>query len=208
MLTLFLKVLPAPFTGVASPFGWGNAVVGAGVGGFRFIDGARRLLRGVVGLVAIPEGRGIPGTGLEDGDEGATSVPPVLFRDFETGKAGKAIFGGPFDGREGRGRVVAILVVSIYICASVEFVASCGAAWLYVNAEPKQTEVVTQKSNESMNGFVNEENVGQSWKPGYIGSSRRGKTTAAKKETKSEPAADLFNNDRLAPRRDYGRMSY
>ena len=115
MLTLFLKVLPAAFTGAGSPFGWGSAVVGTGVGGFRFIDGARRLLRGVVGLVAMPDGRGIPGTGLGDGDEGAASMPPVLLRVFETGKAGKAMFGGPFDGREGRGKVVAILAVYSYI---------------------------------------------------------------------------------------------
>lgn len=116
MLTLFLKVLPAPFTGVASPFSWGSVVVGAGVGEFKFIDGARRPLRGVVGLVIAPNGRGIPGAGLEEGDGGAVRAPPADFRDFETGNAGRAMFGGPFDGRDGRGRVVAIPVVGIYIC--------------------------------------------------------------------------------------------
>lgn len=120
MLTLFLNVLPAPLTGVARPLSCGSADDGADVVEFRFIEGARRLLvRGVVGLVAMPEGRGMPGAELGVGDEGAACMPPVLFRDFETGnagKAGRAMLGGPFDGREGRGRVVAILAVDISMC--------------------------------------------------------------------------------------------
>ena len=36
---------------------------------------------------------------------------PVLLRVLLTGKAGKAMFGGPLDGRDGRGRAVAMVCV-------------------------------------------------------------------------------------------------
>jgi hypothetical protein len=68
-------------------------VVGAGVvGGRKVVDGARRPLLGV--FLADLEG---------------VVMPPVLFLVFATGRAGSATVGGPFDGRDGRGSVVAIV---------------------------------------------------------------------------------------------------
>jgi hypothetical protein len=43
---------------------------------------------------------------LDEFDEG---ILPVLFRVLLTGKAGRAIFGGPFEGRDGRGNVVVMI---------------------------------------------------------------------------------------------------
>lgn len=104
MLTLFLSVF-APF-GVGRPFGCGRAVVGAGVGGPRCIDGALRLLLGVVGMDGTPvtDRTDEPPPGVVGG-----GMLPVLFLDFATGSAGNAMFGGPFEGRDGLGSVVAIL---------------------------------------------------------------------------------------------------
>lgn len=117
MLTLFLNVFPAPLMGVGRPFGCCSVFVGTGVGGFRLIDGALRLLRGVLGAVKEPEGRGMLGRGLGNGECGEVSALPVLLRDLGTGKAGRAMLGGPFDvdGRDGRGNVVAIAAADIYI---------------------------------------------------------------------------------------------
>jgi hypothetical protein len=59
------------------------------------LDGARSPLLGVDGadLAGVGEGEG---------------MFPVLFRVLCTGKAGKAMFGGPFEVRAGRGKAVAI----------------------------------------------------------------------------------------------------
>ena len=67
--------------------------MGAGlVGGANDAEGARRPLLGV------------PGADLLAG----VGMPPVLFRVLGIGKAGKAMDGGPLEGRDGRGSVVAI----------------------------------------------------------------------------------------------------
>lgn len=65
-----------------------------GKGGARTPDGARSPLLGVVGA---------------DLDGVVVERLPVLFRVLVTGKAGSAMLGGPFEGREGRGRAVAIV---------------------------------------------------------------------------------------------------
>lgn len=36
-------------------------------------------------------------------------ILPVLFRDFDIGSAGRAIFGGPFEGRAGLGSAVVMV---------------------------------------------------------------------------------------------------
>lgn len=69
-------------------------MIGAGVGGARTLDGALRPLLGV-------DGADFAGAGDE--------IFPVLFRVLVTGKAGNAMFGGPFEGRDGLGKAVAIL---------------------------------------------------------------------------------------------------
>lgn len=56
-------------------------------------DGARNPLLGVFGVDLV---------GLTEG------MLPVLFRVLFIGRAGNAMFGGPRDGRDGRGRVVAM----------------------------------------------------------------------------------------------------
>lgn len=91
MLTDFLNVLPA--AAVATKlFGWGSAVVGAGLGGGRFAaEGARRPLLGVPGA---------------DRMELTVGMLPVLFRVLLMGRAGRAMSGGPLEGRDGRGKVV------------------------------------------------------------------------------------------------------
>jgi hypothetical protein len=94
MLTAFRIVFPAPLTADTAR-GWGSAVVGAGVaGGRKVVEGARRPLLGVpfADLVGV-------------------AIPPVLFLVFTTGRAGRATVGGPFDGRDGRGSVVAIMLL-------------------------------------------------------------------------------------------------
>lgn len=90
MLTLFRIVFPAPFTAGAS-LDCGSA--GDGLGGARLrVEGVRS-----------PD-LGVPGADLlEVDDEG---IFPVLLRVLLTGRAGKAIFGGPTEGRDGRGNVV------------------------------------------------------------------------------------------------------
>lgn len=94
MLTVFRKVFGVVGLPLA-PFGRaGRADKGEGLGGGgRWdVEGARRPL-GVLGADLVE-----PGVGIF----------PVLFRDLLTGKDGRAMFGGPFDGLDGRGRVVVI----------------------------------------------------------------------------------------------------
>jgi len=92
MLTTFRIDLPGAFT----PEGMrGREEVGAGVDGVEYAaDGARRPLLGV--LVADREG---------------VASAPVLFLVFGTGRAGRAMLGGPLEDRDGLGRVVAIVNV-------------------------------------------------------------------------------------------------
>ena len=96
MLTLLRRVFPAPLTPGPS-FGCGSAADGAGLGG------ARLIVEGV----RSPD-LGVPGTDLLDAvGEG---IFPVLFRVLLTGKAGRAMLGGPSEGRDGRGSVVVIVL--------------------------------------------------------------------------------------------------
>ena len=91
MLTVFRIVLPAPFT--PGVLGVGKAEVGAGEGGGRKADGALiPLLGAVAGLLGV-------------------AMPPVLFLVFATGSAGREVFGGPAEGREGLGRAAIVNVV-------------------------------------------------------------------------------------------------
>lgn len=70
--------------------------MGAGPGGARLIvDGARR-----------PD-LGVPGADLVD--DVCVGKLPLLLRVLFTGRAGRAILGGPTDGRDGRGNVVVIV---------------------------------------------------------------------------------------------------
>lgn len=85
MLTLFRSVFPVPLT---ASFGCGSADVEFDAAGVRLMVVAR-----------IPD-LGVPGV------EG---MPPVLFRVLFTGKAGRAMLGGPSDGLAGRGNVVVIV---------------------------------------------------------------------------------------------------
>lgn len=97
MLTVFRRPLPAAFT-TGSGFSWGRALVGAGEGGDRMVEGARKPLLGVAGI------------DLRELIELMEPIFPVLFRVLLTGRAGSAMLGGPLDGRAGRGSVVAIMV--------------------------------------------------------------------------------------------------
>lgn len=80
MLTVFLIVLPALLM-PDTDLGWGEA------GGRRLPDGARRPDLAVAGFDLL--------------DRAARF--PVLFLVLAIGNAGRAIDGGPFDGRVGRG---------------------------------------------------------------------------------------------------------
>lgn len=100
MLTAFFRDFPAGFTpGGRRGCGCGRADVGAGVDGavVYTLDGVRRPLLGVL----APDFEGVA----------AARRFPVLFRVLGTGRAGRATFGGPFDGRDGRGSVVVMAVV-------------------------------------------------------------------------------------------------
>lgn len=108
MLMVFLIVLPAPLTpGV--DFDFGSAGLPPGVVGFVMCDaeGARRPLLGTAGVK------------LPDFDSEADGIFPVLLRVFETGNAGKAVVGGPYDGLEGRGIEACIVKMAMQdrICA-------------------------------------------------------------------------------------------
>ena len=90
MLTVLRMVLLALATCVKA-FGCGRALVGAGLGGgCMATEGARKPLFGVPGIILA----------------GLDGMFPVLFRVLVTGNAGSAIFGGPSEGRDGRGSVV------------------------------------------------------------------------------------------------------
>jgi hypothetical protein len=93
MLTVFLIVLGVVGFAFETPLGWGKADIGEGLGGGGrcVVEGARRPLWGVFGA------------DLGDG------MLPVLLRVLLTGKAGRAIFGGPFEGPDGRGSVVVMV---------------------------------------------------------------------------------------------------
>jgi hypothetical protein len=98
MLTDLRRVLPL---GVAMLFGVGKAVVGAGVGGGRCVlEGARSPLRGVLGAV-----KDLPGV----------ATPPVFFRVFWTGRAGRADVGGPIEGRDGRGKAPVAMITHVQL---------------------------------------------------------------------------------------------
>lgn len=62
------------------------------------LDGARRPLLGV------------EGADFDGADDG---ILPVLLRVLVTGKAGNAMLGGPFVGRAGRGKAVAIVSTEV-----------------------------------------------------------------------------------------------
>ena len=95
MLTVFRIVLP-PVTMLETARGWGSAAVGAGVvGGRNVLDGARMPLLGVLGVDLLA---------------GVVRLP-VLLRVLPTGRAGRAVVGGPFDGRAVLGSAVAMLEV-------------------------------------------------------------------------------------------------
>lgn len=94
ILTVFRIVLPAAFMpGVVRNFG---RVVDSAVDGDKLVlEGARIPLFG----------RGVWDSTPTSGDVG---IIPVLFRDF-AGIGGSAVVGGPYEGREGLGMVVAML---------------------------------------------------------------------------------------------------
>lgn len=85
MLIVFLMVLPAPFTpGVNFDFGSVELLLGV-VGWVRCVaEGARRPLFGRLG-----------GGTRDVLDSDPAGMFPVLFLVFETGKAGRAVLGGP-----------------------------------------------------------------------------------------------------------------
>lgn len=98
MLTLLRSVLPTPLMAGAS-FGCGSAAVGAGPGG----------------AILIVEGVRSPDLGVPGTDLAATACEerfPVLFRVLLIGNAGRAMLGGPTEGRDGRGNVVVIVPLS------------------------------------------------------------------------------------------------
>lgn len=102
MLTVFRIVFPGACI-FDTDLGWGRAVVGAGVGVTSEEDGARKPLFGV------------------DVAERFTGVgsPAALFRVLPMGKAGRATFGGPFDGRlAGRGMVVIVQILAAYVAVT------------------------------------------------------------------------------------------
>lgn len=89
ILTVFRMDLPALFT--PAPLGLGRATVGAGdKGGPPWKDAADGVLSPLLGVLL-----GLP-------------IPPVLFRLFGRGKAGRALVGGSLDPRN-RGNVVAMV---------------------------------------------------------------------------------------------------
>ena len=97
METAFFSDFPAGFT-AGEGRGCGRAEVGAGDGGAVLctLDGARSPLFGV----------------LDADFEGvAAERLLVLLRVLATGSAGSATFGGPLEGREGRGSVVVMMAV-------------------------------------------------------------------------------------------------
>jgi hypothetical protein len=97
MLTDFLRVFPGA-TAKDADRGCGRAEVGAGLaGGAKDDEGALRPLLGV----------------LETDLFMGVAMPPVLLRVFGMGSAGRAMEGGPLEGRDGRGRVVAMVCLCV-----------------------------------------------------------------------------------------------
>lgn len=90
MLTTLRIVLPP---GGPRDLGVGKAEVGAGPGGGIAEDGARKPLFGVDGGLPV-----------------AVERAPVLFLVFTTGRAGRAVLGGPLEGREGLGIVLVAIM--------------------------------------------------------------------------------------------------
>jgi hypothetical protein len=95
ILMVFRIVLPAAFTACVVR-NFGSVADSAVDGDTPALEGARMPLLG----------SGVWDPILVSSD---VVVVPVLFRDFATGIGGNAVVGGPHDGREGRGRVVAML---------------------------------------------------------------------------------------------------
>lgn len=92
ILTLLRMDLPAAFT--PGTLGSGRAMVGAGDKGPPCIDADDGILRPLLGVPGVLVG---------------LAIPPVLFRLFGTGKAGRALVGGSLVPRR-RGNAVAILI--------------------------------------------------------------------------------------------------
>lgn len=110
MLTDFRSVLPALFAVVDTERGCGNDVVGAGVvgGGNRVLEGARSPVLGALFVKVL--------AGVDGG------CRPDDFRVLATGSAGRAMVGGPFEGRLGLGSVVVILKPSkAYLSVAFRF---------------------------------------------------------------------------------------
>lgn len=104
MLTVFLIVLPAALN-PETDLGWGRAPEGGGVTeGSRVVDGARRPVLGVAGVDLLCDG----------------ARELVLFLVLGTGSAGRAIVGGPFEGRDGLGSVVMVKPCSPNVEGQVE----------------------------------------------------------------------------------------
>jgi hypothetical protein len=98
MLIVFLIVFPALFTpGVVRDLGRVELPPGVVGGGSCDVEGARSPLFGRLGVEA------------PDLKSDTVGIPPVLFRVFVVGNAGKAEVGGPHEGLEGRGRDAAIV---------------------------------------------------------------------------------------------------
>ena len=105
--------------------GWGNELMltaffkdfpGGSTPGGKRGRGAADARAGDVGAVECTlDGVRSPFLGVLAADfEGVAPAArrlPVLFRVLGTGRAGRATFGGPLDGRDGRGRVVAMMAV-------------------------------------------------------------------------------------------------
>lgn len=75
------------------------------------MGGTRLIVEGV-----LRPDRGVPGADLI---EGGLGIFPVLLRVLLTGRAGRAILGGPRDGLDGRGRVVVIVMEVDQVAVSV-----------------------------------------------------------------------------------------
>jgi hypothetical protein len=94
MLIVFRIDFPAPFTPeTARIFGRGAP---PGVAGSEDVEGARNELLGILGIES-------------ERISGVVCMPPVLLRVFLEGRAGRAVVGGPKDGRDGRGREAAMM---------------------------------------------------------------------------------------------------
>lgn len=99
MLTVFRSVR-AGVPRADDDLGCGSADVGAGeVGGAKLVDGALSPLLGF----------GVLGIDLLAG----VGMLPVLLRVLAIGSAGRAIVGGPLEGRDGLGSVAAIVAVGL-----------------------------------------------------------------------------------------------